>query len=419
MKYVGYDKKTKRYVTKDDEFSAWQNATKDEVLEAVFDGLQECVETNSALSVEFKEQYSNIMQKILLEEDNCDRTYRALAGLTRGLLSLAVSHNGSNKYHKDRWSDLEKQVKEMWVTMVVYLNSHPAAGRSRALFNFFSDYALSLHVSYGDFDGLALFKEIRKSLLTLDDEATHAYWSCATDEFNYTRNVKGGRNTSPWNMTAYFAKRGLTMNPGNEDMLRYISEFSIYSRALHRVTEVYPDCLSLKFKHDGSRRTYIAPADSNDVPLSEAKSILLGLAEDKDTHPLIRYASYGWLGSIASPLKAYSISRKQEKIARKAKDIRTIQNIDDYATKGRAMAKGITINAITVAIFVAIFFGLKYWWESELSRGFKNFWGGIGGLAVGALIFIMLAGYAMRNVNGPVYMVGVGPGGNTSIFFFY
>ena len=419
MNEIKFDSRTKKYLVRRYDEKNWQTVSREEALSAIFDGIQLCVEKNCEMPAEIKVQYETYLPELMLSDDIFGVTYRTLTSLTRGLLRLAVCHDTSPKHHYDHWLGLEGQIKDLWIAVICAVIKGKAPNSMRAMFEAYHEYAFSLYVSYGAVDGKKFLSSLRKELQAIrTDTLKKEFFACAPDDYNYVRTEKG-RDTSPANMTAFIALEELAVNPDDAVAKEYVRQFKGFSSAIHRVSGVFPDCLSVKFTVDSvtKDRTYWAPKGTKDIEAQDAIDKLLDMAEDEELDPLIRFTCYENLKRVCSATKAMKYTKKQIQLAKNAQEVYIIQPFDEFTVKGHAMTRGIALNSLTALLCTALFISIRYWWESAVSSEFKSFWVGPPGLVIITLAVIFFLAWADRDSNSATAVI-LGPGWSASMAFF-
>lgn len=405
--------------------------TPDEALIMMFNDLQECVEDYQCLPDEAFTHFKRNMRIIVLSEDNYERTSRILRGLIKGFCWLSDDYMES--IHENRpIRTLQRQTEDIFFFLFEKILNEPAKERMRALFDIAKDYCFSLLASYSEMESERFFVAMYNIIVKKDSKVPHLnFWNAVPDRWNYSnateREITGMiwphgkekreiyRNPDPFNLCAYFALCLLDFDKSNTEALKFIEAFKQYSEAVHRTTKVFPNNLSLNFTMTGNdieKRRFFAPSDSKDINTKAAKKILLSLAKDEAQLPLVRYFCYEKVEQIAPAVEATRISKKKRKLMSGALGIKCYRYWSEYEKKGMTVLKGTFRCLLTAAIASVAFLLFMLWWSSELSNGFKAFWGGTPGFLIGICIVlgIILWGPWGQNVE-LVYVIGPGTGG--------
>lgn len=380
MSEVLYSKKKDMLYSYDDTTGEKKVYGDEEVLTLLFNNINEKKQQKTCLPDDVQHSYGLNFSRILRRNDNYEMTYRTLTGLLRGLVGMNDIYDGVGP--ADDRERLAFQVENLWSDLMVHILKDPTPERTKAAFDAINEFSMFLLSAYGAYGTTEIFKKLRAKLVTnLSDDITKYFWAAVPDEFNYDIK-KGGRWTNVCNMVAYLALECLKQDGSYQKAKDYIEEFETYSCAIHLVTAVYPETLSIDYIIDKGNRKYSAPTESDNIPLKEARYELKAMAKDETVNPLIRFYSYWQTAKISSATEALLISKKQQKLLKDITGSKITWFDPLYQKKGHSIWKGISICAITGSALWIVYTAFTAWWDSAASIGFKNFWIGIPGLVV-------------------------------------
>ena len=242
----------------------------------------------------------------------------------------------------------------------------------KAASDFFAYASINLIAKHG-YESSALFFDAFRTRLTQlkGDVKRGSFWNSALDNWNYedTKDrqfvdrhssygiIHKARACTPTSCAAYFALLAKDMGDNTHD--RYLEDYADYSAALHRTTKVFEKNYSVQYSK--KQQSIMVPDDAEEMPLKEAKRILLELSK-KSEFPAIKVAALEMVAQASNPFKAELLAFKENRVLNKYAHSAG-RNVYDKAlgTRGRGI-----ITTLLILTGTALF-------EWFLLRGFVTY----------------------------------------------